>query len=148
MSSSSPSILVLPSAAAWDAWLRANHDRSPGVFLRIPKKAVSDSTLTYGTALEAALAWGWIDGQKRALDETAWLQRFSRRTARSPWSQINRGKAEALIASIHACFEARSLFQWGIARREDDRVIGTCTLAKLDFAHRRAELGYALCRSA
>ena len=93
------SILELRSVAAWNAWLRANHDRSAGVLLRIPKKGASDSTLTYAAALEAALAWGWIDGQKRALDTTAWLQRFTRRTPRSPWSKINRAKAEALIAS-------------------------------------------------
>jgi uncharacterized protein YdeI (YjbR/CyaY-like superfamily) len=96
---SQDSILDLPSAAAWEAWLRDKHDRSSGVFLRIPKKGASDSTLTYATALEAALAWGWIDGQKRALDETAWLQRFTRRASRSPWSKINRAKAEALISS-------------------------------------------------
>ncbi len=93
------SILELRSAAAWNAWLRANHDRSAGVLLRIPKKGASDSTLTYAAALEAALAWGWIDGQKRPLDDAAWLQRFTRRARRSPWSKINRAKAEALIAS-------------------------------------------------
>lgn len=92
-------ILELRSAAAWDAWLRANHDRSAGVLLRIPKKGASDGTLTYTSALEAALAWGWIDGQKRALDDAAWLQRFTRRTRRSPWSKVNCARAEALIAS-------------------------------------------------
>jgi len=55
--------------------------------------------LTYAQALEVALAWGWIDGQKRALDASAWLQRFTPRAARSPWSKINRAKAEALIAA-------------------------------------------------
>jgi uncharacterized protein YdeI (YjbR/CyaY-like superfamily) len=93
------SILELRSGAAWNAWLRANHHRSAGVLLRIPKKGANDSTLTYTAALEAALAWGWIDGQKRPLDATAWLQRFTRRTRRSPWSKINRAKAEALIAT-------------------------------------------------
>lgn len=92
-------ILELPSMKAWEAWLRANHDRSAGVFLRIEKKGAGDSSLTYAAALEAALAWGWIDGQKRALDETAWLQRFTRRARRSPWSKINRARAETLIAS-------------------------------------------------
>jgi uncharacterized protein YdeI (YjbR/CyaY-like superfamily) len=46
-----------------------------------------------------ALAWGWIDSQKRALDANAWIQRFSPRKADSPWSKINRAKAEALIAA-------------------------------------------------
>ena len=91
-------ILALPSATKWHTWLRANHARSAGVLLRIPKKDAG-SSLTYAAALEAALAWGWIDSQKRALDDAAWLQRFTPRAPRSPWSKINRAKAEALIAS-------------------------------------------------
>jgi uncharacterized protein YdeI (YjbR/CyaY-like superfamily) len=89
---------VLRSATEWVAWLRANHSQSAAVFLQIPKKSTG-STLTYGAALDAALAWGWVDSQKQALDDASWLQRFSRRSPRSPWSKINRAKAEALIAS-------------------------------------------------
>jgi uncharacterized protein YdeI (YjbR/CyaY-like superfamily) len=86
------------SVAEWQAWLRANHAKSPAIFLRIPKQK-GGNALTYAAALDAALAWGWVDSQKRALDERSWLQRFSRRSARSPWSKINRAKAERLIAS-------------------------------------------------
>jgi uncharacterized protein YdeI (YjbR/CyaY-like superfamily) len=92
-------ILAPSTAAEWDAWLRANHASSKGVLLRIPKKQSSGTDLTYAAALDAALRWGWIDSQKRALDATAWLQRFTPRAARSPWSKINRDKAEALITS-------------------------------------------------
>ena len=96
--------LSVPTPAAWNTWLRAHHAGSRGVFLRIPKttkktKTSDAGSLTYATALEAALAWGWIDGQKRALDATAWLQRFTPRGPRSGWSKINRAKAEALIAN-------------------------------------------------
>jgi len=89
--------LTFSSVAEWDAWLAKHHDRSSAVLLRIPKRKGSD--LTYARALDAALSWGWIDSQKRALDAAAWLQRFSRRSAKSPWSKINRARAEALIAS-------------------------------------------------
>jgi RimJ/RimL family protein N-acetyltransferase len=58
----------------------------------------------------------------------------------------DRAQAAALLQEIHDCFRERSLFQWGIARRTDDLVIGTCTLARLDERHRRAELGFALAR--
>src|SRR5262245_14631939 len=91
-------VLVLRSATEWVAWLRANHSQSAAVFLQIPKRNTG-STLTYAAALDAALAWGWADSQKQALDDASWLQRFSRRAPRSPWSKINRAKAEALIAS-------------------------------------------------
>jgi uncharacterized protein YdeI (YjbR/CyaY-like superfamily) len=91
-------VLAPASATAWHAWLKAHHARSTGVLLRIPKGAVK-GTLSYAAALDAALAWGWIDSQKRALDASAWLQRFTPRTAHSPWSKINCVKAEALIAN-------------------------------------------------
>ncbi|HVU04433.1 MAG TPA: YdeI/OmpD-associated family protein [Polyangiaceae bacterium] len=91
-------VLVLRTAAEWAAWLRANHSKSAAVLLQIPKKGAG-STLTYAAALDAALAWGWVDSQKQALDDASWLQRFSLRSPWSPWSKINRAKAEALIAS-------------------------------------------------
>lgn len=55
--------------------------------------------------------------------------------------------AEKLHEHIISGFKKRSLFQWGLARREDDIVVGTCTLAGLDRGHRRAELGFALARA-
>jgi uncharacterized protein YdeI (YjbR/CyaY-like superfamily) len=90
-------ILEVEDAAGWHAWLAANHRRSRAVLLRIPKGRAP--ALTYAEAVDVALAWGWIDGQKRALDASAWLQRFTPRAAKSPWSKINRAKAEALLAA-------------------------------------------------
>jgi len=55
-------------------------------------------------------------------------------------------QARELIRHIHACFEDRSLIEWGIEDRETGRVIGTCTLADLDTSNRRAEVGFALAR--
>jgi RimJ/RimL family protein N-acetyltransferase len=55
--------------------------------------------------------------------------------------------ADALLGEIHAAFESRSLFQWGIAERESGRVVGTCTLAGVSAEHRRAEVGIALGRA-
>ena len=96
-------VLALADAAAWAAWLAEHHGGTPGVLLRLSKRAGRDTGpgargLTYADALDVALAWGWIDSQKRALDQDAWLQRFTPRGPRSPWSKINRAKAEALIA--------------------------------------------------
>jgi uncharacterized protein YdeI (YjbR/CyaY-like superfamily) len=67
------------------------------VWLKIAKKDSKEVSVTYAEALELALAWGWIDGQKGKLDDTWWLQRFSRRGPKSIWSKINRDKAVALI---------------------------------------------------
>ena len=91
-------VFTFAHAADWNAWLTSHHGSSKGVLLRIAKGGAKKS-ITYAEALEVALAWGWIDSQKQALDATAWLQRFTPRRAKSPWSKINRAKAEALIAA-------------------------------------------------
>lgn len=59
----------------------------------------------------------------------------------------DRAAAEALHDEIVRRFADRSLFQWGIAERETDAVVGTCTLAALSSEHRRAEVGFALARA-
>lgn len=88
-----------PTRSAWAAWLAAHHASSRGVWLKLAKAKASAPSITYAEAIEVALAWGWIDGQKGKLDDAWWLQRFTPRKARSPWSKINRAKAEALIAA-------------------------------------------------
>lgn len=83
----------------WEAWLSSNGEAVTGVWLRIAKKSAKQPTLTYAQALESAICYGWIDGQKQAENEHYWLQRFTPRTTRSIWSNINKEKAEALISS-------------------------------------------------
>ncbi len=90
-------ILELPNPEAWERWLAEHHESSPGVWLKIAKKGADRATVTYAQALEAALCFGWIDGQKGAYDDSFWLQRFTRRGPRSKWSQINRDHATRLI---------------------------------------------------
>jgi uncharacterized protein YdeI (YjbR/CyaY-like superfamily) len=83
----------------WLAWLEKNHDKSPGIWLRIAKKDSGLRSVSYKEALDVALCYGWIDGQKRPESAEAWLQKFLPRSAKSIWSKINREKALALIAS-------------------------------------------------
>jgi len=90
--------LSFPSRAAWEAWLEQHHARSSGVWLMIAKQGSGIVTVTYADAIDGALCWGWIDGQKGKLDDDHWLQRFTPRRPRSRWSRINRERAAALIA--------------------------------------------------
>lgn len=108
-------LLELSSPLEWSQWLEANHTQSGAVWLRISKKG-ADKTISYPEALDAALAWGWIDSQKRTLDDVAWAQRFSARKADSPWSKINRAKAEQLIAA--GAMKAPGLAEVERARRD------------------------------
>ncbi len=93
------SIEEFHDTAAFRAWLAEHHATSPGIWLRIGKKRSGLVTTTHDEALEAALAYGWIDGQARPGDESYWLQGFTRRTSRSPWSKRNCDNAERLIAA-------------------------------------------------
>jgi uncharacterized protein YdeI (YjbR/CyaY-like superfamily) len=90
-------LLAFAQPREWAAWLSSNHASSPGVWLKLFKKASGTRSVTYPEALEVALAWGWIDGQKASYDDKAWLQKFTPRGPRSIWSKINREKALALI---------------------------------------------------
>lgn len=83
----------------WADWLAKQHDKSVGVWLKIAKKDAGISSVTYEEALDVALCYGWIDGQKRGFDDQYWLQKFTPRGPQSIWSKINTEKAERLIAS-------------------------------------------------
>jgi len=77
--------------------MKRHHASSDGVRLLLAKSGADQRTVTYAQAIEVALCYGWVDGQKQALDDQHWLQRFTPRRARSMWSKINCAKALALI---------------------------------------------------
>ena len=91
--------LSFADAHAFAAWLANHYESSEGLWLKLPKKGAGVPSVTYPEAIEVALAWGWIDGQKQRLDDKFWLQKLCPRGARSLWSKINRDKANALIAA-------------------------------------------------
>ncbi|CUA91315.1 YdeI/OmpD-associated family protein [Comamonas thiooxydans] len=88
---------LFKSAKAFEAWLKKNHATSEGLWLKIAKRGSNEPSVTYPEAVEIALCWGWIDGQKKSLDDQHYLQRFTPRRARSVWSRINVNKVQALI---------------------------------------------------
>ena len=90
-------IVPFASRNAWEAWLEEYHAASDGLWLKIAKKGSGIETVSYAEALEAALCYGWIDGQKASFDQDYWLQRFTPRKPRSKWSKVNRQKATELI---------------------------------------------------
>ena len=107
---------------AFETWLATNFDSSAGLWLRIAKKDSSEKTVNYQEALDVALCYGWIDGQKQKFDDTSWLQKFTPRGPRSIWSKINQGKVAALIdagrmkPAGHAAIErAKANGQWEAA---------------------------------
>ena len=94
-----PDLPILPFASKkkWAEWLAKQHDKSTGLWLKLSKKGSGISSITYDEALEIALCYGWIDGQKGSFDDKYWLQKFTPRGPKSIWSKINVAKAEKLI---------------------------------------------------
>lgn len=90
-------IVSFESAEAFETWLSAQHATSAGIWLKLRKKAPGIVAMDYSQALDVALCYGWIDGQKGTFDEQHWLQRFTPRKSNSKWSKVNRDKVTALI---------------------------------------------------
>jgi uncharacterized protein YdeI (YjbR/CyaY-like superfamily) len=80
---------IFRSSADFRQWLAQNHAGSSGIWLRFFKKSSKEKSLSYAEALDQALCYGWIDGQKKPLDAQSWLQRFTPRRPKSGWSKIN-----------------------------------------------------------
>jgi uncharacterized protein YdeI (YjbR/CyaY-like superfamily) len=106
----------------WASWLTENHSSSFGVWLQLARKGSDIQTVSYDEAVEVALCFGWIDGQKQTHSEQFWLQKFTRRSAESIWSKINKDKALALIktgkmkpAGLQEVERAKSDGRWDAA---------------------------------
>jgi len=87
------------NAVQWEAWLARHYGRSGGVWLRIARKSSGKASVTISEALDVALCYGWIDSQRKGYDQDYYLQRYSPRRPKSPWSKLNAERAQALMAA-------------------------------------------------
>lgn len=110
-------IVSFTSVSKWELWLKENHTKSPGVWLRISKVGSPEKTVTYAEALDGALCYGWIDGRKEKFDEESWLQRFTPRRPKSIWSKRNIEHAERLV-------KARKMRAAGLQQIEEAKADG------------------------
>ena len=92
-------VIACRDGAEWEAWLADHHALASGVWLKIAKKGSNLASITISEALDVALCYGWIDGQRRSLDRDYYLQKYTPRRPQSTWSKANVEKAEALIAA-------------------------------------------------
>jgi len=81
----------------WRKWLEMNHDKKDGIWLIFNKKKSSNFNLSWSESVDVALCFGWIDSIKRPIDSTQYKQYFSKRKAKSNWSEINKAKVKTLI---------------------------------------------------
>ncbi len=92
-------IVLFADGAAFRQWLEAHHATQRGLWLRIAKAASPLQSVSYADALDVALCFGWIDGQKQRFDTDSFLQKFTPRQQRSPWSKRNREHVARLVAA-------------------------------------------------
>jgi len=151
---------LYPTPEAWWHWLEKSWGDSPGVWMKIAKKGAPESSVQYPEALEAALCFGWIDGQKKSIDEHYWLQKFTPRAKRSIWSKVNCGKVADLIerglmqapglaeierAKQDGRWEA-AYDSWSAAEVPDDlgAALAACAPAQRNFAALNSQNRYAI----
>jgi len=91
--------LDFANAAEWQTWLDDHYDQSDGVWLLIAKKGSGKASIGITEAGDIAICYGWIDSQRKSYDQVSYLQRYSPRRPRTPWSRINVERAEALMAA-------------------------------------------------
>ncbi len=91
-------IISFASAAEWEHWLEENHAGSDGLWIKMAKKETGYASVNHAQALEVALCFGWIDGQRLKFDGTYFLQKFTPRRAKSTWSRVNQDKVAALTS--------------------------------------------------
>lgn len=92
-------IIAFESSKTWERWLAENHRNSVGIWLRIFKKDAGIKSIDYSQALDVALCYGWIDGQKKTCDKKSWLQKFTPRRSKSMWSKRNVEHVARLVKS-------------------------------------------------
>jgi uncharacterized protein YdeI (YjbR/CyaY-like superfamily) len=143
-------VLAFATVEEFEQWLEREHETAPGVWVRFPRKGTDVPSVTYEEAVLVALCFGWIDGQARSLDETAWLQRYTPRRKRSVWSQINRERIARLVeegrmraAGLAEVERAKADGRWAAAYAPPSTATVPPDLAAALSASPAAETAYA-----
>lgn len=130
--------LHVDSVEDWEGWLEDDPDPD-GVRLRLRKVASHKPGITYAEALDVALCFGWIDGQKQSLDADYFLQVFTPRRPRGVWSKVNVQNATRLIdagrmrpAGLREIDRAKADGRWDAAYRQSDGEVPPELQAALD----------------
>lgn len=146
--------LLFEHQDAWEDWLARNHGQSPGVWRRIAKKGWKIGSVTYAEALDTALCYGWIDGQKNAEGMDTWLQKFCPRAKKSIWSKINREKAVLLteagrmkLAGLAEVTRAKADGRWDAAYDSPRNAIVPDDFEKALDANPKAKVFFATLES-
>jgi uncharacterized protein YdeI (YjbR/CyaY-like superfamily) len=84
-------------AESFYKWLGKHHDREDEIWIKIHKVDSGFKSITPKEAIDVVLCWGWIDGLRKGFDDKSYLQRYTPRTRKSIWSQINVDNVARLV---------------------------------------------------
>ena len=87
------------SRTDWRQWLEKNHQSKQSVWLIYYTKKSNLPSISWSEAVDEALCFGWIDSTKKTIDDSSFMQFFSKRKPKSNWSKINKEKVQQLIDS-------------------------------------------------
>ena len=152
--------LTFASKDDFEAWMAANHATADGVWIKVAKKGTGIPSVHPPQALDVALCFGWIDGQRRSIDDTFYEQKYTPRRARSKWSKINVEKVAALIeagkmrpSGLAEIERAKADGRWDAAYDSPSRIavppdlqaeLDTRPLAAANFAALKSTNRYAI----
>jgi uncharacterized protein YdeI (YjbR/CyaY-like superfamily) len=91
-----PETITFADAAAFDAWLADNHERSEGIWIKVAKKGSGIQSVTEDDCVDVGLCWGWISSLRHRLDDRYYLQKYTPRRPKSRWSKVNVHKVAKL----------------------------------------------------
>jgi uncharacterized protein YdeI (YjbR/CyaY-like superfamily) len=139
-------VLTFTSPEAFASWLAKHHKASSGIWIRLYKIRSKIPTITYAEALDEALCYGWIDGQKKAYDPESWLQKFTPRRRKSMWSERNREHVERLgksgrmkAAGIEEVEAAKADGRWEQAYQSSGNMVVPADFLKELAKNKKAE---------
>lgn len=98
MMAEAPLMIHFEESGDLEGWLEENGGSVDELWVEVFKKHTGVKSLTWEEIVDAVLCFGWIDSQRRRIDEDRYRQRLTPRRRRSKWSKINCDKVEALIA--------------------------------------------------
>jgi uncharacterized protein YdeI (YjbR/CyaY-like superfamily) len=90
-------VRAFKTAESFYTWLARHHDKADEVWIKIHKVGSGLRSITPKEAIDVVLCWGWIDGIRKGFDDKSFLQRYTPRTMKSVWSQINVDNVARLI---------------------------------------------------
>lgn len=115
-------VVAFMDAGAFEGWLAERHGRQEGVWVKVAKRSSGGPSVTSDELVDVGLCYGWISGQRRALDGTYYLQKYVPRRPGSLWSRVNVDKVARLTAEgrmrepgLAAVREAREDGRWARA---------------------------------